>query len=654
MARFYDQSGTNENTSYDHASGMVPSGSDATIIIVAKLDWSAMTVFQQEAARKAITTGDDTAWEFRYTNRFTGAVRFLLEVGGTDETVTLTVGTTEQWLAYVCRWTEDSTLDFEAFQLDGTSVASGSSGTTSGTLNTGSGKLFLGNRDDFGSDTAAEIHIADVAVFSSNLSDAAVLDFINHKVGGPGWAVQMGWAEQDYVSWGARPTHTGSAIVEQPGTILLPSYMRESGIHVFTPSGGVTGTATPSLPMLTATSAGTVKHVGTAAPNLPGMTASASGTAQSFITGSAAPSLPTMTGAAAGTSKHQGTAAPSLPAMTASAAGQVSSDIIGTAAPSLPTMQASAAATAKHQGTATPALPVMQASGSGTVSTGVTGTAAPSLPGMTCAGSGTAKHVGTAAPNLPGMQASAAGMAQSFVTGTGAPSLPGMAASASATAQHHGTAAANLPVMQASGVGVAATSITGTAAPNLPTMQATGNGTVQIADAYGPGAMDLPGLTMQSWAGVWQGILATTTPGVIRADFTARIKEMTPSYQPGSESHGWVEVQKPGDTKTPSIRRFHIENEQAVLRDGGFVGDGAQRMYTMLVWTSYGSIHELDDDSIISEDAGDLEELFWSRQEPTLPGFESIAYNGWVPGPDSEDGKRYGYHEFDVFYYAPR
>ena len=88
------------------------------------------------------------------------------------------------------------------------------------------------------------------------------------------------------------------------------------------------------------------------------------------------------------------------------------------------------------------------------------------------------------------------------------------------------------------------------------------------------------------------------------------------------------------------------------MLDGGFVGDGAQRTFTLEVWVSYGSLDEDDDDSIIDEDAGQLEEAFRSRIEPQVPGLLAINNLGWIPDVDSEEGGIFGFFEFEILYYG--
>jgi hypothetical protein len=101
------------------------------------------------------------------------------------------------------------------------------------------------------------------------------------------------------------------------------------------------------------------------------------------------------------------------------------------------------------------------------------------------------------------------------------------------------------------------------------------------------------------------------------------------------------------------IRSYHMEVLMGEPSDL-LISGGWPRVFELRLWTSYAGLADEDDDSIIEEDAVQLGNAFVSRIDPTLNGVLQIdpLEQGWIEGPESDDGSRFGAHTFRVHYLA--
>jgi hypothetical protein len=205
-----------------------------------------------------------------------------------------------------------------------------------------------------------------------------------------------------------------------------------SWAYAIKPATGAThsGSGTATLPLATASGAGTKARKGTGTPSLP--TVTASGTASRALKGSGAPTLTLITGSGSGKKERAGTGSASLPLQTASGAGK--RDLKSTGAPTLTLVTASGSGSVAPPGGATQ-----------------TGSGSATLPALAASGVGTKERKGTGTPSLPSLTASGAG--SRALKGSGTPSLSLLTAEGVGTmpVTHSGEGAANLPLLSASG-----------------------------------------------------------------------------------------------------------------------------------------------------------------------------------------------------------
>jgi hypothetical protein len=143
-----------------------------------------------------------------------------------------------------------------------------------------------------------------------------------------------------------------------------------------------------------------------------------------------------------------------------------------------------------------------------------------------------------------------------------------------------------------------------------------------------------------------------TTPTLIKDAVLPAIRALVPSHTPHADKR-WVQAGSIEAFEGGEIRTFHLENLVGEPGDITISG-GWHRVYEMRIWTSYTGLAEEDDDSIIEEDAIQLGNAFVNLLDPTTNGLLKIdpAEQGWIEGPESEDGVRYGAHTFQVHYLA--
>jgi hypothetical protein len=181
-----------------------------------------------------------------------------------------------------------------------------------------------------------------------------------------------------------------------------------SWAYAIKPATGSTfsGSGTASLPLATASGAGTKERKGTGTPSLPKPTAS--GAASRALKGSGAPTLTLITGSGAGKKERAGTGSAALPLQTASGAGK--RDLKSTGAPHLTLVTSSGSGSvappggATQTGSGSATLPALTADGSGSRALKATGAATLAL--VTAAGTGTRALLGSGEASLPLLSAS--------------------------------------------------------------------------------------------------------------------------------------------------------------------------------------------------------------------------------------------------------
>lgn len=142
----------------------------------------------------------------------------------------------------------------------------------------------------------------------------------------------------------------------------------------------------------------------------------------------------------------------------------------------------------------------------------------------------------------------------------------------------------------------------------------------------------------------------TTTPRIIRADFTTQIMAIVPSHVSQSASR-FRPVRAVSDVPGPELRNFHIAiPDPAQPVEGGIYGSGVEFSFVLYVWVCYGALDDEDDDSIITTDGAQIWDALQARYDPALAGLISVEPLGWVAGDGDDDGRRWGAHTFDVRY----
>jgi hypothetical protein len=196
------------------------------------------------------------------------------------------------------------------------------------------------------------------------------------------------------------------------------------------PTGSTfSGSGTATLPLATASGAGTKERKGSGTPSLPKPTAS--GTASRALKGSGAPTLTLITGSGTGKKERAGTGSASLPLQTASGVGK--RDLKSTGAPTLTLVTSSGSGssappgTVEHSGSGSSTLPTLTGDGAGTKERKGTGT--PTLTLLTGSGTGSRALKATGATNLPLLTVEGTGGAPAVHEGEGAATLPTLAAS---------------------------------------------------------------------------------------------------------------------------------------------------------------------------------------------------------------------------------
>ncbi|MBK8720680.1 MAG: hypothetical protein IPN32_39145 [Deltaproteobacteria bacterium] len=144
--------------------------------------------------------------------------------------------------------------------------------------------------------------------------------------------------------------------------------------------------------------------------------------------------------------------------------------------------------------------------------------------------------------------------------------------------------------------------------------------------------------------------MQTTTPRLIRADFSTQIMAIEPLH-PDHQTSRFRPVRSVSNVRGPELRNFHLEiPEPAQPVEGGIYGSGVEFLFTLHVWVCYGHLSEEDDDSIITTDGAQIWDSLQSRYDPALPGLISVEPTGWIAGDDDSDGHRWGAHTFEVRY----
>lgn len=144
--------------------------------------------------------------------------------------------------------------------------------------------------------------------------------------------------------------------------------------------------------------------------------------------------------------------------------------------------------------------------------------------------------------------------------------------------------------------------------------------------------------------------MQTTTPGVIRADFSTQIMAIEPSH-PSHQTSRFRPVRSVSNVRGFELRNFTLEiPTPARPVEGGIYGSGVEFHFELRVWVCYGHLSEEDDDSIITTDGAQIWDALQARYDPALPGLISVEPIEWIAGDDDSDGHRWGAHTFDVRY----
>ena len=146
--------------------------------------------------------------------------------------------------------------------------------------------------------------------------------------------------------------------------------------------------------------------------------------------------------------------------------------------------------------------------------------------------------------------------------------------------------------------------------------------------------------------------MQTTTPRLIRADFSDQIRAIVPSHTEHQTSR-FRPVRSVDLVQGAELRSFHLDIPRpAQPIDGGHYGDGGvDYQFILEVWVSYSGLAPEDDDSIITTDGAQIFDALQNRYEPALAGLISVEPDGagWIDGDDS-DGNRWGAFTFVVIY----
>lgn len=144
--------------------------------------------------------------------------------------------------------------------------------------------------------------------------------------------------------------------------------------------------------------------------------------------------------------------------------------------------------------------------------------------------------------------------------------------------------------------------------------------------------------------------MQTTTPRIIRADFITQIVAIAPSHTE-HQTIRFRPVRSVDHVAGTELRNFHIDvPSPAQPSSTGIYGSGVAYEFALEVWVSYGHLAPEDDDSIITTDGAQIWDALQSRYDPALAGLIAVEPSGWIEGPDTDDGTRWGAHTFTVHY----
>lgn len=141
--------------------------------------------------------------------------------------------------------------------------------------------------------------------------------------------------------------------------------------------------------------------------------------------------------------------------------------------------------------------------------------------------------------------------------------------------------------------------------------------------------------------------MQTTNLRLLRADFRAQIRGLSPSYPYHQTS--WAPVDRLDHVPGERIRTFFIAFESPSPVEDGIYGDGVEYELEMSVYTNYAHLNDDIVDEMLAQDAEDLWLALEARIDPILAGFVSIRPEGFT-SEDDDEGGLWGAHVFTIRY----
>lgn len=145
--------------------------------------------------------------------------------------------------------------------------------------------------------------------------------------------------------------------------------------------------------------------------------------------------------------------------------------------------------------------------------------------------------------------------------------------------------------------------------------------------------------------------MQTTTLRTIRADFRAQIESLAPGF-PEHQDALWSYIDDVESIPGADLRRFTLEFTTGAALEEFVHGDGLSYSADLAVHVSYAGLPRDVFEDMRDHDARQLSLTLIARYEPTLAGLISVLPLEWVDGDGAETGRAYGYHPFEVRYFA--
>lgn len=141
--------------------------------------------------------------------------------------------------------------------------------------------------------------------------------------------------------------------------------------------------------------------------------------------------------------------------------------------------------------------------------------------------------------------------------------------------------------------------------------------------------------------------MEVTTAALIRADFIAQVRGITPAH--ALDDGAWKEVDQWQEVAGRRARLFFVMVDPGSDEDEDApYGDGIPWSSTVQVWTNYiGTEAEID--GAIPSDGRQLYTTLEARLDPELAGLFQVDYDGWT-AEDDQPGHVWGFHSLTVRY----